>query len=111
MTEALKRKGLEEDTLVIYLSDHGMPYGHHGLRTGASVTYPAVMYDQNFHIPLIMRHTGKIEPNRTCDLLVSEYDLMTTILDYVGFPDIKILNSPGRSFASALRADAMTNWT
>ena len=111
VTEALKRKGLEEDTLVIYLSDHGMPYGHHGLWTGASVTYPAVMYDQNFHIPLIMRHTGKIETNRTCDLLVSQYDLMTTILDYVGFPDVKILNSPGRSFASALRGDTMTNWT
>jgi|GEM_PF-4963148 arylsulfatase A-like enzyme len=28
--DTLKRNKMEEDTLVVYLSDHGLPYGQHG---------------------------------------------------------------------------------
>ncbi len=93
--EALERNKLEEDTLVLYLSDHGLPYGQHGWWT-AGLGFPQVMYDQNVNIPLIMRHTGSIEANRVPDLMVSQVDLMPTILDYLGFGDVEIADSPGR---------------
>jgi arylsulfatase A-like enzyme len=108
--KALEASGLEEDTIVVYLSDHGMPFGHRGLWSGAPMTFPAVMYDQNFNIPLIMRHKGTIKTRSVSDMLVSEYDLMATILDYVGYPDIVIPNSPGRSFAPVLRGQSMEDW-
>jgi arylsulfatase A-like enzyme len=102
--EALERNGLEEDTLVIYLSDHGFPFGHHGL-WGAGTTYPTVLYEQNVNIPYMIRHTGSIEPNRVPDVLASEYDVFPTILDYLGFADVEVANSPGRSLAPLLRGE------
>jgi len=103
--KALERNGLEEDTLVIYVSDHGFPYGHHGL-WAAGLTMPQVLYEQNVNIPYIVRHTGTIEPNRVPDLLVSEYDIFRTILDYTGFGDVEIPNSPGRSLVPVLHGGA-----
>jgi len=107
--EALKRNKLEEDTLVLYLSDHGLPYGHHGWWT-AGLGFPQVMYDQNINIPLIMRHTGAIEPNRVPDLMVSEVDLMPTLLDYLEFGDVEIADTPGRNFAPLLRGEPLAGW-
>ena len=107
--EALKRNKLDEDTLVLYLSDHGLPYGHHGWWT-AGLGFPQVMYDQNINIPLIMRHTGTMEANRVPDDMVSEVDIMPTILDYLGFGDVEIENSPGRSFAPLLKGEPLGGW-
>jgi arylsulfatase A-like enzyme len=107
--EALRRNKLEEDTLVLYLSDHGLPYGHHGWWT-AGLGFPQVMYDQNVNIPFIMRHTGSIEANRVPDLMVSEVDVFPTILDYLGFADVEIADSPGRSFAPLLRGEPLAGW-
>ncbi|MHB8895997.1 MAG: sulfatase family protein [Candidatus Geothermincolia bacterium] len=100
--ETLERSGLDEETLVVYVSDHGFPYGHHGL-WAAGMYFPQVLYEQNMNIPFIVRHTGSIEPDRVPDVLVSEYDIFPTILDYIGFGDVEIENSPGRSLASLLR--------
>jgi arylsulfatase A-like enzyme len=107
--KALERNKLEEDTLVLYLSDHAMPWGHHGW-WAAGVGFPQVMYDQNVHIPFIMRHTGHIEANRVPDHMVSEYDVMPTILDYLGFGDVEIENSPGKSFAPLLKGEDIESW-
>jgi arylsulfatase A-like enzyme len=107
--EALRRNKMEEDTLVLYLSDHGLPWGQHGW-WAAGFGFPQVMYDQNINIPLIMRHTGSVEANRVPDDMVSEVDLMPTILDYLGFADVEIDDSPGRSFAPLLRGEPLAGW-
>lgn len=107
--EALARNNLEEDTLVVYLSDHAMPWGHHGWWS-AGLGFPQVMYDQNVNIPLIMRHTGSIEANRVPDDMVSQVDMMPTLLDYLGFGDVEIADTPGRSFADLLRGEPLCDW-
>jgi arylsulfatase A-like enzyme len=107
--KGLQRNKLDEDTIVVYLSDHGMAYGHHGW-WAAGMICPQVMYDQNVRIPFIIRHKGSIEADRVPDVMVSEYDLFRTILNYTGFDDVEIDNSPGRDFSPLLRGEALEGW-
>ncbi|MCY3972432.1 MAG: sulfatase-like hydrolase/transferase [Acidobacteria bacterium] len=107
---ALKEAGMEEDTLVVFSSDQGNLYGQHGLWGHPISTTPTFMVDTTFRIPLIFRHWGAIEPYRRIDMVVSHYDLMSTLLDYAGFGDVEITGSPGRSFAGVLTGDRIADW-
>lgn len=71
---ALHERGLEEDTLVIFLSDHGMPFPF----------AKSSVYDNGLRTPLIMKFPGKIEPDSVEPRIVSAVDLMPTILDVAG---------------------------
>ena len=99
---ALQEAGLEEKTLVVYSSDQGNFYGHHGIWMHTTVTIPASMYDIAMNIPLVIRHPGRIEGGRVSHALIGQYDIPATILDYVGVDDVEFENSPGTSFVSVI---------
>jgi arylsulfatase A-like enzyme len=61
-------------------------------------------------IPLIIRHRGVIRGGQVSNLMVGQYDFMPTILDYVGFGDVPIEGSPGRSFRRHLKGQRIDNW-
>ena len=102
---ALREKGLENNTLVIFSSDQGNFYGQHGIWQHTVVTTPSSMYETAMNIPLIIRHPGKITAGRTSDLLIGQYDLPVTILDYVGMGEVRFEKSPGKSFRFALTGE------
>ncbi len=102
---ALKENGLADNTLVIFSSDQGNFYGQHGLWQHTVVTTPSSMYETAMNIPLIIRHPDKIGAGRTSDVLIGQYDIPVTILDYLGMDDVRFDNSPGRSFRHALAGE------
>ena len=56
MTDFLEAQGLAENTVVMFVSDHGELGGSHGLRGKQwpyeeSVGVPAIVYDPRFHVP------------------------------------------------------------
>ena len=73
----LKELGLEENTLVIFTSDHGDMLGAHGMRE------KNVFYEESAHIPLMIRFPGRIKPATSVDGYVSNIDLFATINDYL----------------------------
>lgn len=77
----LDEHGLTDNTLVIFVSDHGEMLGAHGLRE------KNVFYEESAHIPLLMRFPGRIKPGTTVDGYVSLVDLFPTILDYLGMEE------------------------
>ncbi len=99
---ALGSKGLDENTLVIYTSDQGASYGHHGLWGNTSWSFPFTAYNINFQIPLIFRQPGRIPAAANNDRMINQVDFLPTLLDYIGLQDIRIENSPGKSFAPML---------
>ena len=99
---ALKEKGLDENTLVIFSSDQGNFYGQHGIWEHTVVTTPSNLYETAMNVPLIFRHLASIDGGRKTDVLVAQYDLPATILEYVGIEHVKLENSPGESFARGL---------
>jgi arylsulfatase A-like enzyme len=84
----LEENGLSDNTLVIFVSDHGEMLGAHGLRE------KNIFYEESAHIPLLMRFPGRIAPGTTVDGYVSLVDLFPTILDYL---DVEAHESDGKS--------------
>jgi arylsulfatase A-like enzyme len=62
--DELDALGLAEDTVVIFMSDHGDMLGDHGL------SQKNVPYEHSARIPLIIRWPGRTEAGRVCDALI-----------------------------------------
>jgi len=89
---ALEDSGLKDDTLVIFTSDHGIPY------IGAKWT----LFDPGLTIPLIFRWpAGDLTGGRVHRQLLSNVDFLPTLLDLAGvaIPD----NLQGFSAVDILR--------
>jgi choline-sulfatase len=93
MVEALERKGLLDDTWVIYTSDHGEMAGSHGLMS------KCVLYEGAVRVPLIVRPPGGCE-SRVVDSLVEHLDVPATVRHIAGAPDIP--DGEGRSLLAAV---------
>lgn len=71
--EALEAEGLADDTLVIFTTDHGMPF------PGAKAT----LYDRGLGVMLILRGPPPFQGGHVVDALASHIDLFPTICDYL----------------------------
>lgn len=73
--DKLDELGLAEDTLVIFTTDHGHYYGHHGLtRKGA------FMYEDLIKIPFLVRWPGNVKENYINSSMQSLVDFVPTIM-------------------------------
>jgi len=79
--DRLETLGLADDTIVIFTTDHGHFYGHHGL-----IAKGAFHYDDVIRVPFIVRYPGKIPAGKRSDALQSHVDLAPTILNFAGLP-------------------------
>jgi len=95
--------GLAGNTLVIFTSDNGMNMGHHGIYGKGNGTFPLNMYDTSVKVPMVISRPGHVPAGRTCDAMLSHYDVMPTLLDYLGIEGEAPDGLPGRSFAPLLR--------
>ena len=87
---ALQRSGKADNTLVVYLGDHGADFLR-GKRTS---------YEGGVRIPLIIRWPGRAKPQQVREELVSTVDLMPTLLEAAGAKPVE--NLPGRSLLPLL---------
>ncbi len=103
--DALDRLGLRQDTLVIFTADQGLCGGHHGMWGMADHSRPLHTYDETCHVPLIFRHPARIPAGTSSDLMVSNYDLMPTLLNYLGCGDRipRRPERPGRDYSAILQ--------
>ena len=94
---------LRDSTLVIFTSDNGMNMGHHGVFGKGNATFPLNMFEESIRVPCIFSHPQVIPQGKINSMLVSQYDLMPTILDYPGLKISGPQHLCGRSFADVLR--------
>ena len=78
--DALEQQGIAQNTLVIFVSDHGDMLGDHQL-----LVKGAYFYDACVKVPLIMRWPARLAGGRRTDALVQPHDLAATILSAAGF--------------------------
>ncbi len=77
LLDHVRELGLYDDTLIIHLSDHGEPFGEHGIVRKARPW----AYEELARIPWIMRLPGGEHGGQQLDALVQPRDLLPTILD------------------------------
>ena len=80
--DGVRRLGLMDNTLIVWTSDHGHPFGDHGVIKKA----PALPYEELAHVPLLVRHPHGLGAGKRFKAFTQPPDLFPTILDLAGLP-------------------------
>ena len=105
--DQLEATGIRDNTLIVFTSDNGMNMGHHGIYGKGNGTFPLNMYDTSVKVPGLISRPGHVPEGVVSDALVSHYDLMPTLLDYLGMDNPEAERLPGQSFAPLLRGEPL----
>lgn len=70
----LKKRGLDKNTLVVFMGDNG----------GALLRGKGTLYNQGLNVPLIMRHPDLIKAGQISDALITGEDIAPTLLTVSG---------------------------
>jgi N-sulfoglucosamine sulfohydrolase len=96
--DAVEGTGHGDDTLIIYLSDNGIPW------PGAKTT----LYEPGIHLPLIVSRPGAGRSAGVCNAMVSWVDVAPTILEWAGVKAPETM--AGRSFLGILDQADPAGW-
>ncbi|MFP6737640.1 MAG: sulfatase-like hydrolase/transferase, partial [Planctomycetota bacterium] len=91
---ALKRLGLEKNTLVFFVSDNGAAsFGNNGSLRGSK----GQLWEGGHRVPAIASWPGRIAAGSSCDDLAIGMDIFPTLLELAGVNVPKKLHLDGRS--------------
>ncbi len=102
--EELKTAGLNRETIVIYVADHGDFVGNHGMVEKAAIGHN--VYEYILNVPLIIRYPAGFEGGRQTGELVSLVDILPTLTELANL-QVPELKHPiqGQSLAGLLKND------
>lgn len=99
LIEILKETGRWDDTLVIYISDNGMPWP--GAKTN--------LYEPGIRLPCVVRNPESGRRGQTCDAMVSWIDITPTVLEFCQVPPADS-RMQGQSFLHAMEEESSEGW-
>ncbi len=100
--DELERLGLDENTIVIYTSDHGDFVAHHGMVEKCALGHN--VYEDTLRVPFIVSWPKQFRQAATCESLSTHLDFVPTIMELTGVtrggsaPPL-----PGRSLVQTVR--------
>ncbi|MCH7729406.1 MAG: sulfatase-like hydrolase/transferase, partial [Planctomycetes bacterium] len=102
--DCLKRNNLEQQTLIIFTSDHGDMDSCHRLASKGR------FYEQSVKVPMLLSYKGTILPGKVNDqnLVSSGLDILPTLCDYAGVSVPKTLL--GRSLRPIVEGRHIDDW-
>ena len=95
----LEETGLDQNTIVVFASDHGDMMGERGLY------YKKTFFEWSARVPLIFWAPGQLSP-ACCPQPVSLLDILPTFADLAGASD-KVLETDGLSLVPALQGQPL----
>ena len=104
MLDALRDAGLEDNTLVVFTSDHG------DMDSAHKMEHKSVLYEEAVRVPFIMSYKGRIPTGVVDDthLISNGLDLLPTLCDYAGITTPEGL--PGRSLRPLAEGKDTKEW-
>ncbi len=100
--DALEKKGILENTVVVFTSDHGYWYGEHGLDEERRLAY-----EEAIRIPLLIRYPQMISENSKAEYPILSIDLAPTMLQMAGITPNE--NLQGKSLVPIFN-NTVTDW-
>jgi arylsulfatase A-like enzyme len=100
--QTLKNMNLDENTLIVFTSDHGECAGAHGWNQ------KTVFYEESTRVPFIIRYKGKVSASINNKLVNTGIDILPTILDFAGRNTSKKL--PGKSLNPLTTGNSTGKW-
>ena len=97
LLDALQVSGQADNTLVIFIGDHGAPF----------VRGKTSCYEAGLQIPFVVRWPGHVQPGTVTPRLISTVDIVPTALEAAGLP--RSPNLAGQSLMSLFR-DKKAPW-
>jgi arylsulfatase A-like enzyme len=114
IVDHLAANHLTTSSLLVYLADHGLNCGHHGIWGKGNGTRPLNMLEESIRIPLLFHGLSQLFPGLVRSEFVDHCDLFQTLLDCAGVvlpEDAAIqLRYPGQSFLRLLQGDFLADW-
>ena len=101
----LQRTKRYDNTLIIFTADQGWNAGQHGVWGKGNGTIPFNMFEQSIHVPMIWHHAARLPTAKTLNPMVSSYDFLPTLLDYLGIEAPRDPKRVGHSYAGFLRGE------
>ena len=98
---ALRENELIDNTLIVYMSDHGEQAGEHGL------WWKQTFYEHSAKVPAILSWPGHLPKGKRFDQVISSLDLNATMIDALQCPALP--HSRGRSLLPLMR-DENASW-
>lgn len=100
--QTLENMNLDENTLIVFTSDHGECAGAHGWNQ------KTVFYEESTRVPFIIRYKGKFGASESSKLVNNGIDILPTMLDFAGLNIPKEL--PGKSIKPLATGKSATKW-
>jgi arylsulfatase A-like enzyme len=94
LVDGLRARGLEYETVVVLVGDHGQAFGQHQGNFGHTLR----IYEENVRVPLVICAPGAVPRPVRVPSLASHVDITPTVLDLLGFAP-----APGHQGLSLLR--------
>lgn len=122
LMQTLKELGLDQNTIVIFTSDHGYNTGHHGLFHKGNAAWmlkenPEArwkdiganrrpnLFDQSLRVPAIVRWPGVVQPGSVVERTVTHLDWYPTLLAMTGTELPADVPVHGRSIVPLLKGE------
>lgn len=104
LLECLERNGIEKDTLVVFVSDHGDTVGAHGF-----FSKNALSFEELVRIPLVIRWPGHVRAGARSDALVGIQDVFPTLVALTGL-QVDVSAMDGASLVPFLDGKEPARW-
>ncbi|HLW61165.1 MAG TPA: sulfatase-like hydrolase/transferase [bacterium] len=98
--DSLKDRGLLDETVIVFASDHGDLLGHRGM-----LWKGRMLYDHLIRVPMIVRYPKELASGKVVSHLCQVTDVMPTFLDFAGI--VIPTGVQGRSLRSILKQEAV----
>ncbi len=105
LVDFLRERGLQENTILVFMTDNGTAQGHHVYNAGMRGSKGSV-YDGGHRVPCFFSWpAGDLLRGQDIDGLAAHVDLLPTLADLVGLESKEARHGNGMSLAPLLRGE------